>query len=486
MSKPNRWPEIALLTLLIARLWLMLLPSGLWTDETATAFVAAHSADPSLAIVSPYTQSIYYLLPRAMHALIGFSEIGYRIPSVLAMALALFFVARLAATVIDADAAWFALFACLSIPGIDYFAVDAKPYALGMCCAAAAVFFLARWLDSARWTHAILFLIPAALLWRVHEVYWAFYPVFALYALWRIAKKQSAVSLPRLLIAFTVLTLALLPVALHSLALLHEADTHAFADPPTAAGLWHFLRPGVNLVLICGIAAWLLARLRRAQPSMTRRGSSIALVLAWWLLTPATIFIFSRISRDSLFVPRYLSLSLPGIALTVTIAVALFLPRSLWRCASIAMAIAALANAGNWRALWPEHDPADWRPVADYANHSVESSDTPILCISPFIEAQPPFWRPDYPMPGFLYSQLVAYPLRGKEYLLPFQPSDAARDYVAALATSTLPRFRRFLIYGSKAQAEYWRDWLARSPDLATWKSDAQDFGEIRVVIFDR
>src|SRR5579863_8843302 len=135
----------------------MVMPSSLWTDETVTALVSQYPAHPSLAIVPPYTQSIYYALPRGMHALLGFSEIGYRIPSVLAMGLALFFVSRIVARIVHPDAAWFAVFTCLAIPGIDYFAIDAKPYALGMCCAAGALYFLVRWLDSARWLDALWF-----------------------------------------------------------------------------------------------------------------------------------------------------------------------------------------------------------------------------------------------------------------------------------------------------------------------------------------
>ena len=141
----------------------------------------------------------------------------------------------------------------------------------------------------------------------------------------------------------------------------------------------------------------------------------------------------------------------------------------------------------HWHMLvWPEHDGADWRPAAEYARHTLDTPETPILCISPYIEAQPPVWRPDYPMPGFLYAQLVAYPLRGREYLLPFQPSDEARGYMATLAINILPRFRRFLIYGSKAQAEYWREWLAGRPDFETWRSEKRDFGGLRVIVFDR
>ena len=60
--------ELILFFACIARLWLMVMPSSLWTDETVTALVSRYPAHPSLDIVPPYTQSIYYVLPHGMHA----------------------------------------------------------------------------------------------------------------------------------------------------------------------------------------------------------------------------------------------------------------------------------------------------------------------------------------------------------------------------------------------------------------------------------
>lgn len=467
-------------------MWLMALPSGLWTDEAATAFVARYPHDPSLAAATPYTQSIYYLLPRAMDALFGFSEIAYRIPSVLAMALALWFMARLAARIIHRDAAWFVVFACLAIPGIDYFAVDAKPYALGMCCAAAALYYLAAWLDSSRWLDAILFLLPAALLWRVQQVYWPFYLVFGIYAFWRVARRETPVGRARTLAVFCVLAVLLLPVALDALALLRTGAIYAFAPPPPWLELRRVLRRDWNFIAICGGLAWLAARLWRWRKRWTPRGSDVALALSWWLVTPVAVFEFSRHSSESLFVPRYISLSLPGVAMAAAMAAALYIPRGCWRLPSIALGAGALIFTANWSQLWPEHDPAAWRSPAQYVNSVATGADTPILCISPFVQGAPPVWRPDYPLPGFLYAQLFAYPVRAKPYLLPAGPVREAWEYAASLAAGTLPHYRQFLVYGGIRGAEYWREWLSARPELHGWRSHARDFGDIRVVVFSR
>ena len=59
-----------------------------------------------------------------------------------------------------------------------------------------------------------------------------------------------------------------------------------------------------------------------------------------------------------------------------------------------------------------------------------------MICPSPFIEARPPAWRPDYPLPGFLYAHLAVYPISGKIYLFPFEDSPPAESQAGTRALS--------------------------------------------------
>jgi hypothetical protein len=117
--------------------------------RNGTVFVVHNGPkDASLQVAPQLAQSIFYLLPGMLARFFGNSEVAYRIPSVLAMAAALFFVFRLAVRSIHPEAGWFAVFACLSLRGINYQAADARPYALGTCIAAGSLLPLIRWLDS--------------------------------------------------------------------------------------------------------------------------------------------------------------------------------------------------------------------------------------------------------------------------------------------------------------------------------------------------
>ena len=507
--RANTGPDLllpALLTLSVVRLWLMPLGSSFWIDEMGTVFVARHgAADPSLSVAPQVALSIYYYLPRLAAALFGSSEVVYRLPSVLAMAIAVALVARVAARLIHPQTAWFAAFACLAISGIDYQAVDARPYALGTCVSAAGVLFLVRWLDEARWPDGVLFGLFAGLLWRVHLIFWPFYLVFAVYALARLLRRETPAGWLRTAAVFALAGLTLLPVLADALALLRDAKAHVIVKPPSLHEFEHSLR--WNVVLICAAAAWLLStkvgqaiRLPRSEPRSEPRTSesgashphpphifptSWILFLAWWLCQPLCLFAFSWLTGNSVFVRRYLFLMLPGAALTATAAMAYFTPPSRMKSLAAVLAVVGMAALGGSGDLWPAHEHSDWRGAARKVNQLTLGPDTPVICPSPFIEARPPVWRPDYHMPGFLYAHLPVYPIAGKVCLFPFETSPEAERYAAELTRGPLSASRRFLLYGGNGATRFWRKWFTARPELAGWRSVRLPYGDVDVIQFD-
>jgi hypothetical protein len=150
------------------------------------------------------------------------------------------------------------------------------------------------------------------------------------------------------------------------------------------------------------------------------------------------------------------------------------------------MGIAALVFSGQWEELWPPHHNSDWRAASRAANALLLPPVTPMLVVSPFIEGKPPIWRPDYPLPGFLYCHLDVYPVRATPYLLPYDDSPAARQYAETLATSTLPAAGRFLIYAGSSDVRAWRDWFAARPEFARWHSRLLGpFLDVDVALFE-
>ena len=506
-----------LLTLALARLWIIQLPVSFWTDEMVTVFVVRHGANhPSLAIAPQVAQSIYYFLARIANALAasthsGAAEVIYRIPSILAMGLGLFFVAKLAVRLMHTDAAWFAVFACLGLKSLNTEATDARPYALGICVSAAALFFLVRWMDSNRWPDAVMFAVTAALLWRVHLTYWPFYLIFAIYTIFRIARDDTPVTWIRAAMIFTAIAFALAPVAYDASLILRQAQAHVIAPPPSSGELldslkWKLLLSTLSIAILFKLIsqaalsggstssaganpasieqpARRLKRASAAEPAAAT--SSMVLMLAWWLIYPLTLFAFSRITGDSLFIPRYLSLALPGAAVAGTFFASRLIPARFWKFAALILGAGVVLTVGNWRHPWTAHANSDWRAAARAVNTN-SSPATPVICLSPFIEAKSPEWRPDYPLPGFLYSYLNVYPIQGEKDLFPFGESPQAEAIAQSMLQGTLVHTGRFLIYGRDRDTNMWTAWFTKQPELAGWSSrHLGKFGDVDAVLFE-
>ncbi|SRR5579883_316886 len=487
-SGDRRWLLPLLLALCITRFWLLPLPSSFWLDETATVFVARHgSQHPSLAVAAPQAwHSWYYALIRWNGALFGYSEIATRLVSVLAMLVFLGLFARVAARLVHPQAAWFAVFACLALPGFNYQAANARPYAVGMLVFAAAVWLLVRWLDSGNWLPGAGFAVAAAAVLYIHLLFWPCCLVFALYTAARLAYGKTPVGRGRATLVFAAAAMLAFPVVAETVELLRDARAHVIAPLPSWKEFVRSLEPA--LLVACAAGAWVLARLwRRRREPIGLEAPALVLIGAWWLCQPAGLYAFSRLTGDAVFVPRYLQLALPGAALAATAAAAQFLSSTQWSRAALVMAFAALLFGGAWRTLWPRHHNSDWRAAARAVNQIEATSAVPVICPSPFIEARPPAWQPNYSLPGFLYAHLDVYPIASKPYLFPFETSPKAESYASALSATVLLPSHRFLIYGWEPQVHFWRDWFARRPEFNGWRQRRLGpFADVDVVLFEQ
>ncbi len=223
--------------------------------------------------------------------------------------------------------------------------------------------FLIRWLDDGRWWDAALFIASAALVWRVHLLFWPFYIGVALYTVVRLFRRDARPGWLAVLAVFVILGAALLPVALDALHQFRQATSHVIVALPTYRNLRISLKFG--LILICGAGAFALGRVFRwPRGSVAWSAPGIVLIAAWWLIQPLSLFAVSRLTGSSMFVTRYLYIGLPGAALAATLAAAYFIPADRWRPIMIAFAAGVLLMLGQWRSPWPMHHGSDWRLAA--------------------------------------------------------------------------------------------------------------------------
>jgi hypothetical protein len=477
---------LTLAVLCVFRLWVMPLGSSLWVDEMGTAFVVEHGAqDPSFRVAPQVPASIYYVLPRLSQHVFGLSEAAFRLPSILALIAALFWIARIAARLIDPAAAWFAVFACLTIRDFNYQAADARPYALATCLVAASIWLLIRWLDSARWLDGILFAAAASLIWRAHLLLWPVYLVLGMYAVIRLWRCQTAVGWGRAGAIFALLGLCLLPLAPTALALNRQAGAHVVVPLPTLANLIRALKPSLILEFLAGgllLGWWFRRQGSASKPSR----ESLSLILAWWLAAPVCLFAFSILTGHSVFVGRYYSEALPGLALAATAGSAYFLPSRYWKGVSMGLGLVVLLVFGRWNHFHLPHHNSDWRGAALTLNRQAGSAEMPVICPSPFIEARPPVWEPGYPVASFLYSHLLFYRIQAKVIPFPFETSPEAERYAVSLSQKLLSEAGKFAIYGGDRNVWFWQKWFAARPELAHWRIQRLGpFGDVEAVVFE-
>jgi hypothetical protein len=468
----------ALLLALIARLWVQPLTSSYWVDEMATAFIVDHPHDLSLNAVPQLQNSLYYPVLAVSEQVFGKSELAGRLPSfVLSLGL-LALLAALARKLIGNGAEWPALFTCFGLKLLNFLAVDTRPYAMGMLVAAATVFFLIRWFDAARWWDGALFVVCATALWRIHLIFWPFYLALAIYSAARLARRQTKLAWWQVAAGFTAVGLLLLPVARSAVLLAAHAKDHVIIVRPTLQTLAFEMK--LQLVLEYAAGAWILSRILGCRaPAQHSRDSAGVLIAAWWLCPPLSLFAYSWVTGNSVFLSRYLCLALPGIALLVAYLIWRFIPSQCLASVSVAIGLVVLITVGDWRHA-PQHSGSRWREAAQAVNLAA-GDNTVVICPSPFIEAKGPEWTPNYRLPGFLYSYLAYYPVRGAVRKFPFEPSREAEQYARSLLPD-LAQKRTFLIYGSRGGTQYWQRWFPEQAELAGWSTESLgNFGDVFV-----
>jgi hypothetical protein len=473
-----------MLCLCIGRFWLMPLPSSFWVDEMGTAFVVTHGADdPSLKAVPQVAESVYYILPKLAVRLAGSSEVSYRFFSLISLGGALLVIWSIAVRLFHREAAWFAVFGCLASRSFNYQAADARPYALGTLVLAISILLLIRWLDSGRWRDGAMFAAAASLLWWVHLLFWPFYILMAVCAAFRLWLRETKATWLQTAAIFSIVAALLSPVAFRAISLLHESHAHVFAPPPTVADLGRTLKLGLLAGAFAG--AFLLAKCLRWNRQSFAPPATVALVAGWWLIDPFALWALSRFTGIRVFVPRYLYLAGPGVALVALLLVTMWVPADRLKPLALVLALGALILGGHWTQLRFDHQYSDWRTASLCLNEWVAGRDIPVICPSPFYEARPPVWYGGLAASGFLYSNLSYYPTTGRQYAFPYESSREAEIYARNLVIQTLARAPQFGIFGNDISVRYWRGWFSGRPELSGWNNRIEgSFGDVQLAVF--
>lgn len=306
---------------------------ALWIDEAATVNEAGRPLGELFEFLAQRDAGLgaYYLF---MHAWLdggdpgSSTELWVRLPSAVAMALAVLVTADLARRWWGpTSAAAAGVFLAVS-PVASRYAQEARPYAFAMLLAVLAVWLLVRAAGQRRWSWWLAYSVVIALLGLVHLV--------ALLTL---------VAHPLLLLAqrernwkqwlFSVVDGLILPVVLAVIAF-RQREQVAWIPEPTLRDLgdgYLFLAGGLTLAVLFGVAAIVGLVGNREWPGL----------LVWFGMPPLLLGLLGLLTP--IFLPRYLVVCTPALLL---MAAAGLRRAAWWQALLVCVLAAALAAPQLW------------------------------------------------------------------------------------------------------------------------------------------
>jgi mannosyltransferase len=213
-------------------LWVGTISSSLWLDETGTWWITrdgfAAATERAMSWTGP--SPLYYWTVWLSTRLFGHGEVALRLPSVVAMAVATYFLYRIAERIYDRATAGITalIFLCISA----FYAVDARPYALPMLGLTASTYALLRWVDSERITYAVFYSCMAAMTVYAHFIIALGLVPAAVYAITMLLKSRPK-RLASLGACFAVTGILSLPLIQEIRTLYSARSAHTLAGLPS-------------------------------------------------------------------------------------------------------------------------------------------------------------------------------------------------------------------------------------------------------------
>lgn len=422
--------------------WFIAIRAPLWLDETHSFFVikAGFSEIKSrlgwpVAPIYPY---ILWLWTKVM----GTSEIALRIPSILAMLVAAYFLYRAARELFDRDVAIIATIVFCLHPIVIFASIDVRPYAFAALAINASIFTLVhlRHNDS-NWL-AALFGFAAACIGHFLFLFTIILPALALSffvikagdrkTLWR----QAGV-------AFAAFTLTFLPVLPVLQLMFHTRATHVFDDVPELADLCWTLAPQW-LSLIFGVTLAIALATRQFDLRSRFEGWRILLCASLAFVPILILYGVSMETSIHVFVFRYRLVAIPGIALCWGLLVSRISShtlRSLFCVALVAGTAYTDFNSPDSRTHF-----YTWKYALEFAEKNAAADNAPVLICSDFAESN------SVPMPvgaavkdSGLFAPLTYYKLTVPVVGLPRALNSEAISIISDFLHDPARRRQRFL-----------------------------------------
>jgi uncharacterized membrane protein len=293
--------------------------SEFWIDEYGTWWVASASWGETWqrAIAIQGQSPFYYLLVRACLALIGDVELACRLPSYAAGLASLALVPIVARKVLaDARLALLAGFAFALNQVMIFQAQDARPYALGVCCALLSFLALLSAIERDSRARRVAWIAATAATWYVHYLLGMLLVVQAGWL--AVLAHRKAIEPRRWLPSLLALLAAMLPGAVQFVLLFGRRRELDWL-PDSGVALRAFEIAGGEFLHGPALALAVLAAALLGGAVAARPGARIGL-LACWFVTPFLLVTLALWAFGvQLVYPRYVALAAPAAAIGIAL-----------------------------------------------------------------------------------------------------------------------------------------------------------------------
>ena len=484
-SQRVRWYVWATLAFVVLRLWIQPMNSSFWLDETGTFLLVQGTFGQMLErCVNWVGQPTFFAAIVWLFAqLPGPREVILRLPSLIGLSVATFFVYRIGRRVLGSEAAGSAVLIFAALAG--YYASDARPYALGLMTASGTILFLIRWMENGRVIDAIGYSVFAALTVYFHFLFSVMFVVHAAYVLLRTLQRKRP--RPAVLVSSAVLILILLiPLVPSFLRTFSVRGSFNFVEKPRMASIVLDSVPAfLDGFLVAGIFAVILlfANMKFSRSKVLQ--PEVWLLLMWAVASPLALFLISYLSPVSVFLPRYFSVALPGLALALAWVISGFQPASARTILTLVLVAGAIADRGGSLRNLP-HGNENWREAMAAVRRVTGGDAIPVLVRSEFIESASPAMFNNPGQAEFLLAPQIMYPPAGVIIPLSRLADDRAFERLESIVDQILLRGNQFVLVGATRDSSY-RLWLQGRLQSSSFSNHKLgNFGSVSVDLFER
>ncbi len=440
-------------------IWLIAIGSPLWLDETADYWIIHRGIWQIGARLGPLESPIYPYILWFVTRVTGTSEIGMRVPSVLAMLGAAYVLYRCARHLFDREMALVAtLLFCLN-PIVISESIDARPYAFEILATNLAILVLLRLRRSDSLWLAGLFGLLSALIVYFHFLGAAVLPgLLAGFIVWK--WREGKIFWQQLGVGLAACGVAFVPLIPDLRALFHHPGTHVFEKSPSPVLLlWIFL-PGLLPfagAVFAGLSTAAVDVKIRPRASVDRRDVLLCFFLA--LAPVGLLYGISVATPIHMFAFRHELTAVSGISLCWALGLNLLGSRAVRMAFSIVL-VGATATLYLASPSARQHD-YSWKGALAAAERSAAPDDAPVLVCSDYPESN------FVPMPlnnakeSRYFSQLAYYRLSVPVVPLPRALNAEAKQVGWEFLQRAEQKHERFLAMGYKYSYRT-LDWLAQ------------------------